>query len=472
MKRVFKIAVGLMGVVLLAMVGVVEAGRMGKEAPEAILISEARPYGSPYAPELLLPSIGVQFKPFEGSNAVRFLGWSPRAEWMYFTVGRQADDTGQLPRGLYRLRLNPYRIERVLDAGVGYLTWAPDQEWMIGLGWFGESVFAEVFMMRSDGGGLTILTKDLDQRISTDISPNLLISADGRWLFFHVYDSRGSYIYRIDLATKDIRPLIEDATEPMALRLWLGNTDWLIIQTLQEGVGYFERIKPDGSLQEVISPTGAVLFDYGTNELCPRICYLKQHDLLIVQDDQGTYRGIQAATNDVLWEMEGRSLIAIDPNGEYLVFYTYPYTREQMRWDGTEVRSLGDFSQNSVFLRTYDGALLYSDNGLLYKLDVDTLTATPLASLHYGAIHIRPLQPATDEPQWLYFRSSTSSYQLTRVSLDGSRTETLVDTSDEVYFSIYSDGMPLEYEWQPALLLGLGFGSCGLFALTFAKRNR
>lgn len=334
MARVLKIASGLTGVLLLVMVGVMGAGRYGKEGPELIVftyLDENQPMvGWVTADFQRMRRLGNRCETYSDFTIYR-----PDENWLY------VHDCPHPARGgwtVKRIHIITGVEDIIATKMVPYSgRWSPDKRWFV----FQElqerntdHIEVEWVRVAPDGSQRVVLTENIPVPFWPAEERPVYFLPDSDWVriirdsFYDLQEDDDIYQIRID--GKEWENLTANVGDP---RSWLraqasGLKITLTSEMLKTALG-------DGV--STLSPP-SICHPGDASQI---IAELPTKHLKVITEDWSTLRGVSTLDGSVLWEAPYRNQVQVSPDEEWVFLvsdniFVYEFTR----WDGSDYRRL------------------------------------------------------------------------------------------------------------------------------------
>ncbi|GIK67244.1 MAG: hypothetical protein BroJett018_50380 [Chloroflexota bacterium] len=475
MARVLKIACGLMGVLLLVIVGVMEAGRNGNAGVQTLLISS----GNPLVDEarIYLTTLEIErYIPLTPKYTyANFIGWietgerfiyvgtdmkSVGGEWRYFSTIYEGSTHRDPPRLI---------ADHVGCVGGSYgekcIYLSPNRQWLL-------------YYALNPDGSYNLERVNIEDRQSQQLNPpeiqilsdwlfdSVAISADSEWVAFTGQGGAdgGSAVYVMRNDGSEPKRISPIDLDDVRVRYWIENRDWLIVQhgrklhKLTTDGQTFERLtaNPDEQMRERV------------------IAWFLDDDYILVADSEYSPRFltfVPIGDDGQLWTMEHIDQWKQSADGKWTILYEiWAGERKILKVgpDGSELELLSDAIER-MSPGTGLWGLTPDEQWILYTAQVgshensiwrvNTSGGAPQRIATHGmSAEFLSWSP---DGQWVIYRTEPFyNHYANRVRIDGTHNAPFLIDGNLDMNTVFDDWGPLyEKEWQPPTL--------AVIALTF-----
>lgn len=462
MGRVMSAACCLVGVITLLIGGGLSISRQNSvDGGIFILAGPSSIYADRY---LFFPETGAYIQLNLSDQTNMYESRSLDGNWLYFFEYHYPNSWQ-----LFRVLANGKGRQNILETdSTDTLMWSEDGSWIF-------------YPKPNATGQLDLWRTHMDGRVSQNltaahgvyVSPAPLILRGG-WVYFTATmmptpSQSVVGVYRVRMDGSDFQSLTEAMPDVRGLKVVSPDNQWMIVECASVMLC---MAATDGSRFGYIQ---TYAFSDQTHEF---VTLLESAGILIAEAGQHLYV-VDLKDQLVLWQTHQAisyfSVIAIDPQGEWLYISQDGTTVEAVRTDGSEQHLIPEMEAFSrIWDWTIDGEWLLfevfqGDKTEIRRLHRDSHTVETLYQLPFNPNRFH----WSMDQEWAYFDGETSErYELFRIRPDGSELQNL------------SAGMPfgamiyethvtvIERHWQQPQLLLAGVGFIFIGILTKGRRKK
>lgn len=471
MARVLKIASGLMGVLLLVMVGVMGAGRHGKDGPQPMMILNMEPSSFEGRIYLVGPDTGI--------------AWAVTPKLVISTMTVLPDETvlfvGGTYKGapklnnvydwaIYQLRPDGSQAQLVVSEiapnemtfQITHLIASPSKEYIFGVGESEDGSLGLYSFSIYTGQVKRLSEASLD--LPRSDSHCCVFSSDGTEVVFSAANDQDvSDLYKVNIEQDTSLNLTSAFGQETYVQLWPEGQDWLIIE---ENRRLYRLWLTDGRIERLIAEEDADTIHYRETVAD----WLPKERLLIVsarrEYDASPYKStlfaIPIDTSIPLWKIDNVNFGGISPDRRWVFLHNYAGDDSidlmRMPLQGGEPESVAHVPDyREIWGFTKDGKwLLYTGpvQGLglaIWRVQIPNGTPellAPMDNIGEGAFW-------SDDREWILYTDYGVRNRPYRIRVDGQHHEQIIITPHATTGWGLGWAFAVNRHWQPAILAAI-----------------